>query len=1101
MTKKLEMSVFNPLVAEQALSKLLGKSTQINETEDEQELIQHHKKVDAAIAQIKAAGHKITGQMHWGSPDWRISGDEPQHSEIAYKHGKTGKDHSHWVGWKKGYSNQTSARSQQIPEAGQSSRFDPHPEKPQWAAIDDQWPEAVGVDGKKTESRGHDILARKFKDIEARKTKDAATAKRVFAQPWDGKERRDPYSHNLGDATWVDRRDDSNHDMKENEQFNPIPGPDEKRLTEVTPEFDAYQVLDHLDKAARAILNSDAYSPDGKERINQIHMSLRKPLVRGNFTEFWDAWRYNSGQYPDAFDEFIQNAFESAGLDSRTATIEDFIAACAEVTEGRGTLMGPSESGNDFADEDEEEGGQFYVAIWDEDESKSFVGMIQIEGGHWVEHRVAGKAPYAWGGSKYMSYLTPDQVMSWLNKDYSNGYEVAGPFGDRGEAMSYAEDNFGSLKEENLDEIAFEVRPDQMKHVVRVAVSERDHPMVTKRDEVISKTCKVKGTKESAVRRAMEFYRNQGYKVHDAHYVGLATRGGMSEDEALGEIQDPEYKAALQAYLGGKSQAGELDEGGSKAEIAYQQTPEFFKAVNDELTYMLKSKFGGKAWFKGGDYSYLVNLKRPRMIYASDGSPIRVKSWAHGLKDHVDKWAWEELIDCDPSYWAQHCFRPYSKIRGQEDHETANLLGDDINVDESFKNYLGYSDQDEQQGASSKDVANAIFNRIERSHPTLVQQYGHEVVGDAVEQVASFHAGTSELGSSDISIMVKQVVKDLESRSANFESMYESIMQEEFKHSFNKKDVARILYHLKDSGAQGLPAEKLCSDTFGNVHICKDFLIRMIPKLEGKLLITRSISNNNCIITKKGMEWLRSVPRGTLFVRENAGGMGASSVATAPGKMKNPAQVGSLFGGTYSPKTPFNTKKKAKKKVAEAAPPAGNPTDSAVNLEKFMARMRRSAAKNKAKWDAKVAAEKAQQAAMPKGKIVLPPKVELVRRFLNKRMGTGVTAKDMMDGRGNGFEWHMKSKTKIAIDHWDMETRCYNDKILQNLKAPITFDDIKAFFAYFDMAKPQPRPKGFKPTPPLYDSVDNQKKNTKPAKPMNTKRGQDKWLRVQKNKS
>ena len=44
-------------------------------------------------------------------------------------------------------------------------------------------------------------------------------------------------------------------------------------------------------------------------------------------------------------------------------------------------------------------------------------------------------------------------------------------------------------------------------------------------------------------------------------------------------------------------------------------------------------------------------------------------------------------------------------------------------------------------------------------------------------------------------------------------------------------------------------------------------------------------------------------------VNEFAGGMGAASVAAAPGVGRGP-KVGSLFGGSYAPKTPFNKKRK-----------------------------------------------------------------------------------------------------------------------------------------------------------------------------------------------
>lgn len=66
------------------------------------------------------------------------------------------------------------------------------------------------------------------------------------------------------------------------------------------------------------------------------------------------------------------------------------------------------------------------------------------------------------------------------------------------------------------------------------------------------------------------------------------------------------------------------------------------------------------------------------------------------------------------------------------------------------------------EGASSQEVGDAISNRISRQKPDLITKYGVEVVADAIEQVASFHAGADELGSSDISAMVKQVIRDLE---------------------------------------------------------------------------------------------------------------------------------------------------------------------------------------------------------------------------------------------------------------------------------------------------------------------------------------------------
>ena len=54
---------------------------------------------------------------------------------------------------------------------------------------------------------------------------------------------------------------------------------------------------------------------------------------------------------------------------------------------------------------------------------------------------------------------------------------------------------------------------------------------------------------------------------------------------------------------------------------------------------------------------------------------------------------------------------------------------------------------------------------------------------------------------------------------------------------------------------------------------------------------------------------VNKMPLSKNTVNEFAGGMGAASVGSAPGIGKRP-KVGSLFGGSYAPKTPFNKKRK-----------------------------------------------------------------------------------------------------------------------------------------------------------------------------------------------
>lgn len=94
------------------------------------------------------------------------------------------------------------------------------------------------------------------------------------------------------------------------------------------------------------------------------------------------------------------------------------------------------EDEDDYEDEDQ----GFFVALGSEDEG-GFVGMVTKDGGKWRESRVSGNAPYNWGGS-YMGYLTPDDVMTWIRKDYRN-YDVEGPFDSEEEAREHAQMQYG----------------------------------------------------------------------------------------------------------------------------------------------------------------------------------------------------------------------------------------------------------------------------------------------------------------------------------------------------------------------------------------------------------------------------------------------------------------------------------------------------------------------------------------------------------------------------------------------------------------------------------------------------------------------------------
>ena len=66
------------------------------------------------------------------------------------------------------------------------------------------------------------------------------------------------------------------------------------------------------------------------------------------------------------------------------------------------------------------------------------------------------------------------------------------------------------------------------------------------------------------------------------------------------------------------------------------------------------------------------------------------------------------------------------------------------------------------EGISQEDLAYVLYDRLNYRYPDLVTRYGLEVVGDIIDDVASFHAGIEELGSSDIGGMIRQIISKLE---------------------------------------------------------------------------------------------------------------------------------------------------------------------------------------------------------------------------------------------------------------------------------------------------------------------------------------------------
>jgi hypothetical protein len=92
------------------------------------------------------------------------------------------------------------------------------------------------------------------------------------------------------------------------------------------------------------------------------------------------------------------------------------------------------------------------------------------------------------------------------------------------------------LKSKHIQGVKEQVEDLQEKHRVSVTISDPNHPIVTKRKELIQKTVRIKADNEGhAVDSAIAHYKKAGYKVHDHNYIGT-----VKEDleEAISSAQE-----------------------------------------------------------------------------------------------------------------------------------------------------------------------------------------------------------------------------------------------------------------------------------------------------------------------------------------------------------------------------------------------------------------------------------------------------------------------------------------------------------------------------------------------------------------------------------
>lgn len=74
---------------------------------------------------------------------------------------------------------------------------------------------------------------------------------------------------------------------------------------------------------------------------------------------------------------------------------------------------------SDYEEEDDDDTDDFETDYLEFTDGDTIVSMHKDGGGKWIESEVIeGDKPFGWGSKRYMSYLTPKEIASYLSKDY-----------------------------------------------------------------------------------------------------------------------------------------------------------------------------------------------------------------------------------------------------------------------------------------------------------------------------------------------------------------------------------------------------------------------------------------------------------------------------------------------------------------------------------------------------------------------------------------------------------------------------------------------------------------------------------------------------------
>ena len=149
-----------------------------------------------------------------------------------------------------------------------------------------------------------------------------------------------------------------------------------------------------------------------------------------------------------------------------------------------------------------------------------------------------------------------------------------------------------------------------------------------------------------------------------------------------------------------------------------------------------------------------------------------------------------------------------------------------VHLDEDAMEFLDFNgvlleseEQINEDQESVDAVENAVLRRISNQHPELLSKYGPAAVMAAVRDVAEFAGGDGldEIGSSDVSIWVRQVVQDLE--AGHYKNLHEGdyTSVDSFKAKLSKSNDPFEMIYDAISGKFGEEIRQEMQDSYDDI--------------------------------------------------------------------------------------------------------------------------------------------------------------------------------------------------------------------------------------------------------------------------------------------